>query len=109
MFVLEGCGRAYDHRSEGLYVRDMLSLGEWRMGQGCSGATLPPLSSPLMVPLRLAKFQLTVFTVSNSFSTTTHTLRPFEFERQLFEHKFSPIADARCARRFDLQESPSLN
>ena len=33
-------------RSEGLPLRDMLSLGAWRMGLGCSGKILPS-SSPL--------------------------------------------------------------
>ena len=35
------------YRSEGLSLRDMLSLGAWRMGLGCSGKILPsPPSSP---------------------------------------------------------------
>ena len=37
------------YRSEGLSLRDMLSLGAWRMGLGCPGKILPsspPSSSP---------------------------------------------------------------
>ena len=36
------------NRSDGLSLRDMLSLGAWRMGLGCSGKILPssPSSSP---------------------------------------------------------------
>ena len=30
------------YRSEGLSLRDMLSLGAWRMVLGCSGKILPP-------------------------------------------------------------------
>ena len=33
---------ANNYRSEGLPLRDMLSLGAWRMGLGCSGKILPP-------------------------------------------------------------------
>ena len=33
-------------QSEGLSLRDMLSLGAWRMGLGCSGKTLPSSPSP---------------------------------------------------------------
>ena len=33
-------------RSEGLPSRDMLSLGAWRMGLGCSGKILPPPPPP---------------------------------------------------------------
>ena len=34
------------YRSERLSLRDMLSLGAWRMGLGCSGKIIPPSSSP---------------------------------------------------------------
>ena len=36
----------YIYRSEGLPLRDMLSLGEWRMGLGWSGKILPSPPSP---------------------------------------------------------------
>ena len=36
----------YIYRSERLSLRDMLSLGTWKMGLGCSGKILPPSPSP---------------------------------------------------------------
>ena len=45
-------------RSEGLPLRDMLSLGAWRMGLGCSGKIIPPSppSSPSSSPKGSATF-----------------------------------------------------
>jgi hypothetical protein len=43
-----GSGSGIYNRSEGLPLRDMLSLGAWRMGLGCSGEILP--SSPSSPP-----------------------------------------------------------
>ena len=37
---------AHINRSEGLSLRDMLSLSAWRVGLGCSGKILPPPPSP---------------------------------------------------------------
>ena len=43
-----------NYRSEGLPLRDMSSLGAWRMGLGCSGKILPPSpSSPSPSPSTL--------------------------------------------------------
>ena len=47
------------HRSEGLPLRDMLSLGAWRMGLGCPGNILPSPSSPSPSPSTLGlSFQI---------------------------------------------------
>ena len=46
---------ALQDRSEGLSLRDMLSLGAWRMGLGCSGKSLPLPPSP--PPARGVSFQ----------------------------------------------------
>ena len=72
------------YRSEGLPLRDMLSLGAWRMGLGCSGKILPSSSPPSSSP---AFFRHILATQSNfwSFPMTNDILGHFVFRRSLFD------------------------